>query len=183
MSRAYITVDGDDYSSVSRKQYGTEDHSPLIESANPGAGDEPFVAGIVLDIPDVPGEPQNVFQDTPATNQNEVAILVDGKRFRFWEALQITRSLDSIDTVSLGAPFDADLPNFRETFVPFSYKPIQVTVGGDLLFNGTMVAITPPVDAEKKIVGVSAYSLPGVLNDCVAPISAIDSQKETSITD
>ncbi len=172
MSTTYKTISGDTFESISRKSYGTEDNATLIQFANPGTSKEPFVAGIVLTLPDVPGTPQNIPQDAQAENENEVAILVEGKRFRFWDSIALTRNLDSIDTVGFGAPFRADLPNFRETFRPFSYKSIEITVGGVTLFTGTMIGIDPLLESNRKRISISGYSTPGVLNDCTPPSSA-----------
>ena len=65
-----------------------------------------------------------------------------------------------------------DLPGFRETFKPFSYKEIDVTIGGVLLFTGTLVSVVPEITPERKSIVAGGYSLPGVLNDCTMPASA-----------
>jgi prophage tail gpP-like protein len=77
-----------------------------------------------------------------------------------------------MDTVEFGAPFEPDTPGFRETFRPFSFKSMEVTVGGDPLFTGTMVAVNPIIENKQRTVAVSGYSLPGVLQDCTAPASS-----------
>lgn len=181
----YKVVDGDTFELISRKKYGTELEAGRIQSANPGVS-EPLTTGISLIIPVIPSAPQNIPQKTPFDDPNEVALLIDGERFRFWDRIRLSRSIDAMDTVEFSAPFDADAPNFRETFRPFSYKNIVVTVGGDLLFNGTMITIDPVLENGQKTISVSGYSLPGTLNDCTPPASAFplefNNQKLLEIT-
>lgn len=171
MSITYKTVAGDTFELIARKKYGTEKEASRIAKANPGVS-EPFTAGVSLVIPDLPSAPQSLPSQLPAASDDEVAILIDGDRFRFWDSVRITRSLDAMDTVEFGAPFDHTVAGMREAFRPFSYKTVAITVGGDLLFTGTMVAVNPVIDNAARTVAVSCYSTPGVLNDCTPPASA-----------
>jgi prophage tail gpP-like protein/phage tail protein X len=166
----YRVIAGDTFESIARKKYGTEKEADSINRANPGVS-KPLTAGTVLTVPTLPDSPQDTLSRAPAATDDEVAILIDGQRFRFWNRVRVTRSIDTMDTVEFGAPFDADAPGFRETFRPFSFKPVVITVGGTPLFTGTMVAVSPAVENSQKIVSVSGYSLPGVLNDCTSPAS------------
>lgn len=171
MSTTYSVITGDTFESISRKKYGTEKEADLIARANPGVA-QPLTAGTTLIVPVLPDAPQNVPQQAAADTEDEVAILIDGKRFRFWDKVRITRSIDTMDTVEFGAPFDSEAPGFRETFRPFSFKTVVITVGGTPLFTGTMVAVNPVVENAQKVISVSGYSLPGVLNDCTSPASS-----------
>lgn len=167
----YSTRAGDTFEAVARKVYGDERRARLIAQANPGVS-EPLAPGTVLSTPPAPGVPADKIPQAPTATGNEVALLIDGRRFRFWSDMRITRSLDAMDLVEFNAPFEADAPGFRETFRPFSYKPLDVTVGGVPLFTGTLVGIMPDLANDQKTIGVSGYSRPGVLNDCTAPASA-----------
>lgn len=167
----YKTRAGDTFESIARRVYGDERQAGLLRRANPGAV-EPFVAGVSLTTPPQPGTPANKAGQAPASGPNEVAVLIDGRRFRFWSGMRLGRSLDGMDTLEFSAPFEPGAPGFRQTFRPFSYKPLTVTVGGDPLFTGTLVGITPVVDDKQSTIAVSGYSVPGVLNDCTAPASA-----------
>lgn len=171
MSSKYTVLTGDTFEKIARKQYGDEQQAGLVSAANPGVI-EPLVVGTSLALPDQPNAPKDVPQQAQTDNENEVAVLIDGERFRFWENIRITRSIDSMDVLEFTAPFEPDLQEFRKTFRPFSYSPLTVTVGGGPLFTGTMVAVTPSVDAKRRILEVGAYSLPGVLDDCTPPASA-----------
>ena len=167
----YSVITGDTFESISRKKYGTEKEADLIARANPGVA-EPLTGGTTLTVPALPYAPQNVQQAAGSSTEDEVAILIDGKRFRFWDTVRITRAIDTMDTVEFGAPFDAEAPGFKDTFRPFSFKTVVITVGGAPLFTGTMVTVNPVIENARKIVSVSGYSLPGVLNDCTSPASS-----------
>lgn len=171
MSSTYRVIAGDTFDSIARKQYGTEQEADRIARANPGVA-EPLTAGTVLTVPALPGAPSDLQAPGPADRDDETAILIDGQRFRFWDKVRITRSIDAMDTVEFSAPFEVDAPGFRETFRPFSFKPVVITVGGEPLFTGTMVAVAPVVENSQKVISVSGYSLPGVLNDCTPPASS-----------
>lgn len=162
---------GDTFEAIARRRYGDASQARRIAQANPGVS-EPIPAGTVLAVPALPGAPADKVPQAPSADQNEMALLIDGRRFRFWSDLRLTRSLDAMDTVEFGAPFEFDTPGFRETFRPFSYKPLDVTVGGAPLFTGTMVGVTPDLSGGQKTISVSGYSRPGVLNDCTPPASA-----------
>jgi len=171
LSTTYNTKAGDTFETISRIVYGSELGSAFLREANPGTT-EPFTAGIILVVPDLPGAPIDQPQQAQSDFENETAVLIEEERFRFWQTIRITRAIDAMDTMELVAPFDAEIESFRENFRPLSYKSAKVTVGGVPLFTGTMVGVVPPLDPSKKIVAISAYSLPGVLNDCTAPASA-----------
>ncbi len=167
----YSIIPGDTFDSISRKVYGTEAEAGRISAANPGVV-EPLSPGTTLSIPVLPSAPKDVPQDSASADIDEVAILIGGKRFRFWEGVTITKSIDNMDTVLFGAPFDADSPDAREAFRPFSYKPVKITLGGSPFFSGTMVSVDPVLANDKRTVTLGCYSLAGVLNDCTAPASS-----------
>jgi prophage tail gpP-like protein/phage tail protein X len=171
MSSSYLVIAGDTFETIARKQYGDETQAILISSANPGAS-VPLVVGTSLTIPDQPNAPKDVLQQAQSGSENEVAVLIDGVRFRFWESIRITRSMDAMDLIEFTAPFEPDQATYRETFRPFSYKPVVVTVGGVPLFTGTMMGVSPILEGNRRTVGITAYSSPGVLGDCTPPASA-----------
>lgn len=181
MSTTYKVLQGDTFESISRKIYGVETEASRISSANPGVI-APLSAGSTLVVPSIPTAPQNRTQGAPANNASEVAVLIEGKRFRFWNDIVITRSIDSMDTLEFNAPFDANDEAFREVFRPFSYKSISITVGGDVLFTGVMVGVTPELENDRRTVLVTCYSSPGVLNDCTLPASAFNVMESSGQT-
>ncbi len=170
MSTTYRTVLGDTFESVARKVYGTDTEAARIKAANPGIA--ALIAGTVLNIPVRGGAPTDLPTELPSDRPDEVALRINGQRFRFWPGMQITRSVDSIDSVTFRAPFEYEAPGFRETFRPFTYPTIDVSIDGVPLFTGTLVTVTPMVSATARAIEVSGYGRPGVLNDCMPPASA-----------
>jgi prophage tail gpP-like protein len=173
--KKYTIVAGDTYELIARKQYGTETEAFRIKQANSGVS-EPFVIGSVIIIPDIPEAPVNKTQNAAADNIDEVAMSIDGKRFRFWSEVRITRSIDSIDTIDFSAPFEYESTDFKNIFKPFSFKNVDITVGGKFLFRGTMVNIVPNQTSDSRTVQVSGYSKPGVLVDCNFPGSSFPNE-------
>ena len=171
MSTTFSVIAGDTFESISRKKYGTEINASKIAAANPGVN-EPLTGGTEIIIPNIPDAPKNQQQQTGSNTVEEMAVLIDGKRFKYWDKIRITDSLDTLATVEFSAPFDVNIPNFKDTFRPFSYKEVVVTIGGDPIFTGIMLTPKPVIENNAKIISVSCYSTPGVLNDCTPPASA-----------
>lgn len=110
------------------------------------------------------------------TPSDEVTLLIEREEFTGWESVDINLWLDAYASVGFSAPFQADQKEFREAFRPFSFKPLELLVDDKTLFNGTSVGINPASAADKSVVGVSGYSLPGVLQDCNEPPSALPTE-------
>ena len=100
---------------------------------------------------------------------DEVELLVDGVRLRHWSEIEIRLGLDSLSTVTASFPFDPSDAQHRATFRPFDFVPVDVLVGGVELFRGIKVGIHPNSDESSNTVKLTAYSLPGPLQDCTAP--------------
>jgi prophage tail gpP-like protein len=98
---------------------------------------------------------------------------IGGKRWRHFDDLEIHLGLDSHPTVGFSAPFDHRRRELRDTFRPFSFSALDVSVGGDVLFTGTLVEVTPRADPDASTVSCSAYSLPAVLEDCHLPAAMV----------
>ncbi len=165
----YITSAGDTFESISRNTSGTENAAAAIAAANPGAT-EPFIGGIVLFVPPVAGAPTDKLQQTPSDDPNTVTIQINNKRFVHWVSIEITQRTDSISTFSLQAALTTEDDEFKENFKPFTYNKIQINIGSQVLFTGTIVDVDPFLDPDSRIIGASGYSTPGVLSDCTAPV-------------
>jgi len=157
----YIGKKGDTTESIARITYGSEFKAALIRRANPGVL-FPLRGGESIITPLTP----EVFAGNALTQNEEVAVIIDGERFSFWNKITINRSMDSIGTVAMMASFDPLNSDFRKVFVPFSYKSIIVMAGGNVIFTGIIMNIIPKKTENSRTVEINAYSLPGVLNDC-----------------
>lgn len=110
---------------------------------------------------------------TALDDRDDVGLTIDGNNWDYWNEMEIHLSLDSHASVGFSAPFEADRKLFRDTFQPFSFKPLTVTVGGETLFTGTMVDVAPSITPERRDIAVSAYSKAAVLADCDMPAGSV----------
>jgi prophage tail gpP-like protein len=165
----YQIQEGDTFELISRRFYGTEFEEGLLRTANPDiSGDLPVGANIF--VPNNPFVPDNLPVGESQT-ADEVSLSIDNQRFRFWESITINRSIDKTSTVEFTAPWEPDVPFFRSTFSPMTFKNIGVTVGSDPLFTGIMLSSKPSVTPNRSSLTVSCYSSAGVLNDSTLPAS------------
>ena len=171
MFTTYRVSPGDTYALIARKLYGDEADAVLLRTANPGHA-EPLTPGTTLEVPESPAAGSLLQQQAPADYPDEVAVLIEGARWRFWSEVTWRRAIDTPDTFNLVVPFDASAIDIKETFTPFSYKRIEITVGGEPQFTGYMVNVVPTLAPDSKSLAVSGYSLPGVMGDCMAPASS-----------
>lgn len=102
----------------------------------------------------------------------KVEIKVGPNVFAFWSDVELTQSIDSFSTLSFKAPFEPEREDFRLTFEPFRYKRCEVSVGGEVLYTGTIIKIEPEDVPDASRVSISGYALPGVLEDCHMPASS-----------
>lgn len=161
----YKVEENDTLEIISRKVYGNEKQVDLLKNANPDIGDA-LSPNTTLITPLDPNKPTNKNQLIEPKNQDEVSILINGKIFKYFLGLLIIKSMDKIDSIEFDAPMESDNIEFRKTFKPFSFAPVQVYIGNELLFNGTMLDVSPNVSTKEKTVSVTAYAKCGVLNDC-----------------
>lgn len=165
----YRSVTGDTFAKISRKVYGYESGATGLKHANPGLFD-PIPADSIVVIPTVPGAPVDTLQGAPG-ELDELVLTINAKRFRFWDGVTIKKSLDSVDTLELTAPFEPDNAEFRDHFRPFAYPRITASLNGAVMFTGTLTTVNPASSSDGVAVAAGAYSLPGVLVDCCAPAS------------
>lgn len=171
MSIIYKIKKGDTIEKISRQIYGTENNANDILRANPDISQD-LITGSLIVLPFLPSKPSDRLFNIPFNDKNEVALLINNVRFRFWNKIIINRTIDSIDNVEFTAPFEATNQKFRQLIKPFSFANVSVFVGGEIIFKGTMITVAPELTNESKIVTVGCYSLPGVLNDCTPSASS-----------
>lgn len=106
------------------------------------------------------------------TQPDLISVSVGGREYGFWSSVEVTVGLDTVDTIALSAPFEPERREFREIFRPFSFQPLQAWIGNVDIFTGTLVSVTPKLDAKERSVDVTGYAKPGVLNDCMVPAEA-----------
>ncbi|MEE9393707.1 MAG: hypothetical protein V3W41_14485 [Planctomycetota bacterium] len=167
----YIVVEGDSFERISRLSYGSDELANVIKSANPQAAGG-LSPGMTLTIPAVDVLPGPLVPQTIAGRQNEVSISINGEVFRFWETMQLQRSIDSFDTFMLDAPFEPTNQVFVDAFTPLGYNRVVINVDGDPLFSGFLVDVPTDVGPTEGTVQATGYALAGLLNDSMMPNTA-----------
>jgi prophage tail gpP-like protein len=107
------------------------------------------------------------------TSSDDVALRIFGKQWHAWDELEVHLALDEHASVGFRAPFEVERKEFRETFRPFSFAPLDIAVGGSPVFTGTLFDVTPDLSATERSVEVSAYSKAAVLDECDPPASIL----------
>jgi prophage tail gpP-like protein len=102
-----------------------------------------------------------------------VSVRIRGQEWAYWDDIEITRSIDTHSTVGFTAPFEVERKEFRDTFRPFSFAPLEVLVNGKHLFTGKMIDVQPQLKADERTVQISAYSKAAVLEDCNIPADSV----------
>lgn len=104
--------------------------------------------------------------------REEVTLTLDGETWVGWSSIVIRHSADKFSDVEFSAPFEPERSEFRRIFRPFGYAPVTVSIGGETAMVGTVMGVDPSTSPSSRSVAVTAYSLPGVLNDVTMPASA-----------
>lgn len=162
----YTAKQNDTFELISRRMFGTANETGNIRKANPSLK-EPLTAGDSVFIPSISSQ-STVNPD----NQDDVTLLINGKEFRFFSSIEFFSRFDSFDSCVVTAPFEPDNLEFRKTFIPFSYANIDLFIGGDLIFSGTQMGLTPVVSPNSKVVILEAYARCAVTNDSSLPVSS-----------
>jgi len=114
----------------------------------------------------------------PVRDRDELSVTIGdaesyGPEWRWWTSCDLQLHLDAFSSISLTAPFEPDRQDFRDVFRPFSFKPMTAAIGGEVVFTGVLVDVFPTRDPSERTVQVGGYALPGVLNDCCEPVTAL----------
>ena len=96
-----------------------------------------------------------------------VVLKINGKTFQFWENINLNLSLDSIDTFDFTTPMNAEDIEFRETFAPAKYLPVEILLNDETILTGTLN--NKNTSLSSKTLSLGGYSKPGVLKDLSVP--------------
>ncbi len=170
MSKFYRIKPGDSLERISRVAYGTDAEAELIRGANPELSAGDLVAGTSIVLP-FADDLENFRQRSTSfddPDDNRVELSVERQRFRFWNRIVLTRSVDAFTRFQLGAVFEPDNAEFRRVFQPLAYQNAELSIGGIRRLRGTLVDVRPRY-AKTRTVSAEGYGLPGVLGDVTMP--------------
>jgi prophage tail gpP-like protein len=182
MSRAHRVIQGDTLSALSVRYLGTAskwrsiaDSNPQLANRKTAIDGSPLIfPGETLIIPDdETRKPVSaVTRKTIVLSKDaeqDVSIVIGGKKFTGFTGYEINLSYDSFDTFSFTAPYDRDNAELRETILPFAFKSCEVFYENHLIFKGTLLTPDPELTASASEITLKGYPLCGVLNDCMVP--------------
>lgn len=183
MSKVHRVVSGDTLGSISIRYLGTSGKWQKIVDTNPqligrktaSDGSPLIFPGDTLIIPEEKTETQSSAKTALAVplsgSEQDVSIIIDGKKFTGFTGYEINLSYDSFDTFSFSAPYDAAFRDLKNVLQPFSFKDCAVYYNDSLLFKGTLLTPEPQLQSSASEINLQGYPLCGILNDCTVPPS------------
>lgn len=138
----------------------------MIALANPGYRLGVYPNGVRILIPRDPLARLFEAADPSETDPNRVSFRIDGRLFKDFTFLSYGRTVSSIGTFSISMAYEPDELNLSR----FGYQELDILVGGEPVFRGTLTKVTPSLD-ESKTLSLSGYSLPGKLASLTLPAS------------
>ncbi len=181
MSRSHTVQQGDTLSAIASRYYGIpakwtdiRDGNPQLLGRKTAIDGSPLIyPGDVLIIPEESELAPELNTKTPIRLCDDVpddfSIMIDGKTFSAFTNIELSESIDSFDTFTLGAPFDNSVQDQRDAFSPYTYKGCAVYYDRHLVFNGQLLTPNPSINPESRSIALQGYPLCGVLNDCALP--------------
>jgi len=182
MSRVHNVVSGDTLGAIAVRYLGSASKWTQITGANPQLanrrkavdGSPLIFVGDALIIPTDQTESRPV---SPAPKkpivlsdkEQDVSIIVDGKKFTGFTSYKLKLSYDSFDTFSFSAPYDTEIKELREITAPFTYKMCEVYYNDELIFKGVLLTPAPELKDKSSEITLEGYPICGVLNDCMIP--------------
>lgn len=96
-----------------------------------------------------------------------ITLFVNNQRFRFWENINLTLSLDSIDNFTFTTPLQPDNLEVTENFKPVTYTSLAVKMNNESIIVGNLISKSLALSA--KTINFGGYSKPGILSDLTIP--------------
>jgi len=183
MSRRHTVAPGDTLGAISIRYLGTFSQWRKIIDVNPqlanrriaSDGSPLIYPGDILIIPENvterPAAPQAAQTIALTDDEQDVSIVIDGKKFTGFTGYEIKLSADSFDTFSFLAPYDLAVKEIKNAITPFAYKTCEVYYLGELLFKGYLLTPDPELQADSTEITLQGYPLCAILNDCTIPPS------------
>jgi prophage tail gpP-like protein len=181
MSKVHSVQQGDTLGAIAVRYLGSSSKWTKIAGANSqlssrkkAADGSPLVyPGDTLIIPEDQTEnPASAATKKPvvlADKEQDVSIVIDGKKFIGFTGYNLNLAYDTFDTFSFSAPYDPGMKELKEVITPFAFKLCEVYYNDILLFKGTLLTPDPEFTDQSSEITLQGYPLCGVLNDCMIP--------------
>ena len=161
MSGTYKALGGEGWSDVARNTTGDDLDASKIQRANPGTP-VPIPAGTTIQIP---VEPPEVVVGTAA----ELELRVNDTPIGTFDNFGLAMAADAIWKCGFVIPNE---PETRALFVPMGSPEVTVNANGQRLFTGRAESPQPSNDTSSRMMDVSCYSTPGILERVTPPLAA-----------
>lgn len=100
-------------------------------------------------------------------------ITIDGTEWAYWSWVEFTEALDEAWTLDFGGPWDWTSELMRSTYVPGSFRDVQLRIDGELAFSGQMIDAVPETSDKSSTVSVPCYAHCGALLDITGPFGVV----------
>lgn len=181
----YTVVKGDRIRDISRRAYGFDDSGRITDSNNALLKDRiisleglpTIYPGDKLWLPDTLKQ----FSETiPFNVDDEISIRIDGKIFRGWTASNIKRNINTIaDGFTFAFPYNPFNMELREAARPYSYKPCDIFIGGELFIAGQTIKWNPALRTNETVKTIDARTKTGHTIECMAQKTALEFNNQT----
>ena len=182
MPRTHTVQAGDTLSAISVRYLGSASNWTKIIGANPQLanrkkaidGSPLIFPGDNLIIPEdqTESKPSSPVPKTPivlSDKEQDVSIVLAGKKFTGFTSYALNLRYDSFDDFSLTAPYDKEFEDLASVITPFGFKPCELFYNDVLMFKGSLLTPDPELTNEAGEITLQGYPLCGVLNDCMIP--------------
>jgi prophage tail gpP-like protein len=101
------------------------------------------------------------------------------RRFDFFNDVRLSLRYDSVASAfSFSFYFNPENPEHVSLVKPTSWQLAKIYQDGELLLTGFILGIQFGMDATRRLVSISGYSIPGVLEDSQIPTTAYPLQSD-----
>lgn len=104
---------------------------------------------------------------------------VTNRKYNYFTDIKLQLKFDSVGSVfSFSMFYDPENPDHKLLTKPSSWQLAKIYENGELLLTGFILQYSFLLDSAKRLVSVSGYSIPGVLEDSQIPLSAYPLQND-----
>lgn len=173
-NRTHTVVTGDTLFKIAMRYYGDGWKYPRIYAANPFIKNPDLIfPGQVLIIPELEiDKPEEEEIIDIANSDSEVSITVDGKKFNYFQSVDIDVNFDKIAEFVFSFPFDYNDDNVKRAFAPFKQQAIEIFIGNERLTTGYITRVMPESTQDSSTLTVSGYARCGIIFDRYMPTSS-----------
>ena len=98
---------------------------------------------------------------------DSVTIFINSQQVTQFSGFSMSPAIDVVGAgFSFNTPFFPEQKIYRDLFRPFSYHPVEIHIGGNLVLTGVMEGVSPSVSPSQTSVNIQGRSKVAVIVDC-----------------